>query len=297
MTAFTRACLAVCGAQDAWVARHAFITLHHAAPHLVPTPLPLSAAAAAPTAAAASSDPVSPELHQAMLAAAVRLLVGHPAASMAPNWPSAAEAAVAAVYALSPNPQEVLAAVVEEMFRRCRPTGEVGTGKGVPTGPCCLCVCGCLHCLKCTKSDMKSLRASTQCLAWLSHEHTIPVSLEHFGAAVAAHRPQVAAKHQSRPCQGSLQQHCPASSLCWAGRPCSTCCASSPWARQSGRRAWLRAEPLPKPQTGRARPQQQQEQRAPRAQASVAAAMRRRRLLLPPSSRRTTSLACWVLAL
>lgn len=115
-------------AQDAWVARHAFITLRHAAPHLVPTPLPLSAAAAAPSAAAASSDPVSPELHQAMLAAAVRLLVGHPAASMAPNWPSAAEAAVAAVYALSPNPQEVLAAVLEEIFRRCRPTGEAGTG-------------------------------------------------------------------------------------------------------------------------------------------------------------------------
>jgi hypothetical protein len=45
---------------------------------------------------------------------------------MAANWPSAAEAAVAAVYALSPNPQEVMAAVLEEMFRRCRPAGVSG---------------------------------------------------------------------------------------------------------------------------------------------------------------------------
>jgi hypothetical protein len=121
--------------QDAWVARHACITLRHAAPHLVPTPLPSSApsttaaAAASSSSSGTSSDPVSPELHQAVLAAVVRLLVGPPAASIAPNWHSAAEAAVTALYVLSPRPQEIMAAVLEEMFRRCRPAG----GEGLDT--------------------------------------------------------------------------------------------------------------------------------------------------------------------
>lgn len=113
------------------MARYTLITLRHAAPHLVPHPMRLATSAngiaAAPTSSSsAPSDPVSPELHQKLLAAIVRLLVGHPPASMAANWPSAAEAAVAAVYALSPNPQEVMAAVLEEMFRRCRPAGASG---------------------------------------------------------------------------------------------------------------------------------------------------------------------------
>jgi len=104
------------------VARHTCLTLCHAAPHLAPNPFPTTPPAAAAAALGSSSDvdPVSPETHQEVLAALVRLLVGPPAPSLAPNWPSAAEAAVAAVYALSPKPQELMAAVLEDMFRRCR---------------------------------------------------------------------------------------------------------------------------------------------------------------------------------
>lgn len=116
--------------QDSWVARHTFITLRHAAPHLVPTHTPVfhSTPSAVTTSSISSipADPVPPEVHHAMLAAAVRVLVGPPAPSMAPNWPSAAEAAVGAVYVLSPQPQEVMAAVLQEMFRRCRPGGSGG---------------------------------------------------------------------------------------------------------------------------------------------------------------------------
>jgi hypothetical protein len=56
-----------------------------------------------------------------VLAALVRLLVATPPADMAANWPSAAEAAVSALYALSPQPQELLAAVLQAMFVRCKP--------------------------------------------------------------------------------------------------------------------------------------------------------------------------------
>ena len=117
--------------QDAWVARQTCLSLRYAAPYLVPStlPAPLSSATAAPLASAAATipaDPVPPEAHQAMLAALVRLLVAPPPASLAQNWPSAAEAAVAAVYALSSQPQELMAAVLEEMFRRCRPGGGAG---------------------------------------------------------------------------------------------------------------------------------------------------------------------------
>jgi hypothetical protein len=53
----------------------------------------------------------------------VKFLVATPPASVVPNWPSAAEAAIAALYALSPQPQELMAAVLDEMFKRCVPGG------------------------------------------------------------------------------------------------------------------------------------------------------------------------------
>lgn len=120
------------------MARHTCLALQYAAPLLTHTPLPAatskahSSSAAAPAAASMSSssaaptDPLSPESHQAVLSGLVQLLVGPPAAAMASNWPSAAEAAVAAVYALSPQPQVLMAAVLEEMFRRCRPAAAKG---------------------------------------------------------------------------------------------------------------------------------------------------------------------------
>jgi hypothetical protein len=81
------------------------------------------------------------ELHAAVLAALVRLLVAPPPASMAPNWPAAAEAAVAALYALSPQPQELMAAVLQELFVRCTPGGggacaAPGAGGAAPQSAC-----------------------------------------------------------------------------------------------------------------------------------------------------------------
>lgn len=63
---------------------------------------------------------------QEVLATILRLLIATPDTGMAANWPSAAEAAVSAVYALSNQPQQIMAAVLGEMFERCRP-GEPGT--------------------------------------------------------------------------------------------------------------------------------------------------------------------------
>lgn len=99
--------------QDAWVARHTCLALKYAAPQLT------GRAAALDHAGTSSSIPMTPDTHQAVLASLVRLLVASPCAAVAPNWPSAAEAAVPAVYALSPQPQELMAAVLAEMFRRC----------------------------------------------------------------------------------------------------------------------------------------------------------------------------------
>jgi hypothetical protein len=128
--------------QDAWVARHTCLALRYAASHLTPsssiqaaavTPtgtLPGAAAAAAAAAAASAAnaslpgsgrDLIDPQQLQQVLAALSRLLVASPPAGMAANWPSAAEAAVTALYALSPQPQELLAAVLQAMFARCKP--------------------------------------------------------------------------------------------------------------------------------------------------------------------------------
>lgn len=105
--------------QDAWVARHTCLALKYAAPQLT--------GHAASSATSSSSIPMTPEVHQSVLASVVRLLVAMPSTAVAPNWPSAAEAAVAAVYAVSPQPQELMAAVLDEMFQRCAPGEQKGT--------------------------------------------------------------------------------------------------------------------------------------------------------------------------
>jgi hypothetical protein len=145
--------------QDAWVARHTCLALRYAAPHLTPSSSIQAAAAAAPTgtpagpAAAISTnssnlpgsgkDVIDPQQLQQVLAALVRLLVATPPAGMAANWPSAAEAAVAALYALSAQPQELLAAVLQAMFVRCKPGGHLCDALVFDVG---------LHCNNCVMS-------------------------------------------------------------------------------------------------------------------------------------------------
>eukprot|EP00775_Hariotina_reticulata_P007726 gene7726-7925_t len=65
-----------------------------------------------------------PVLLEEVLAAIIRLLIASPDAGMAANWPSAAEAAVSALYALSNQPEQIMAVVLGEMFRRCSPVAE-----------------------------------------------------------------------------------------------------------------------------------------------------------------------------
>jgi hypothetical protein len=138
------------------VARQACVALRAAAPCLAPDTAfqaaPARAAEVAvsqppPTSSAAAALEGSARID--VLSALVRLLVAPPPAQLAPGWPSAAEAAIAAVYALSSNPAPLLSAVLEQLLASCWP------------GACilliqCVCVCvragthdrergGCLH--------------------------------------------------------------------------------------------------------------------------------------------------------
>lgn len=125
--------------QDAWLARHTCLTFRSAAAHLTPSSriqAAVGSATSGPSAAATaavgtsnnstgtSNDQLPADMLHDVLADLVRLLVAAPPASMAFNWPSAAEAAVGALYALSPQPQELMVAVLKAMFVRCKP-GEV----------------------------------------------------------------------------------------------------------------------------------------------------------------------------
>eukprot|EP00878_Enallax_costatus_P030286 GHUV01032961.1.p1 GENE.GHUV01032961.1~~GHUV01032961.1.p1 ORF type:complete len:313 (+),score=130.22 GHUV01032961.1:3-941(+) len=150
---------------DAWVARHTCLTLKNAASHL--TGSGSAALTTGPAAASTASSPVlSPEVQQSALSALVRLLVATPSAAVAPNWPSVAESAVAALYALSDQPQELMAAVLDEMFRRCAPGSQPddSTTYGYPAAALSrfFFVLGraCVQHLLCIEQTSKAIRAA-----------------------------------------------------------------------------------------------------------------------------------------
>lgn len=103
---------------DAWVTRYGCATLQALGPHLKAAP-PLPVAAAVPG--------------KKMFALLARVLLAG-AALPEENWCSAAEAAVAALYALHPSPQQLVAPVLANMASAAFPGAAISSGGGSANG-------------------------------------------------------------------------------------------------------------------------------------------------------------------
>ena len=109
--------------QDAWVMRHAAMTLVHLSSclrHSKSSPFFVTS-----SSSGGSKKQSHSPLYFNVMAKLLRVLMAPPAADVAANWQSVAEAVVMALYALHPNPQELMAEALKHMCKAACNPGEL----------------------------------------------------------------------------------------------------------------------------------------------------------------------------
>jgi hypothetical protein len=108
--------------QDAWLMRHAAVTLVHLSRCLRNSKVsPFMVVGGSSNGSGKKQS--HPPVYFNVMGKLLRVLVAPPPPTVVANWPSVAEAVVAALYALHPNPQELMAGVLRHMCKACCSAG------------------------------------------------------------------------------------------------------------------------------------------------------------------------------